>query len=222
MKPPSPATVRNMALRAPARFFATLALAAGFSIPASAAGSFFCCTDTNGKQICGDILPRECIGKAYRELGRGGQTLRKVEAPLTPEQRAQRAAEEEKHRLEEEKRKEQQRKDQALLNTYGNEREIEAMRKRAENDVYQSMKNAATKISEMRLTHKKLENEAEFYKKKTVPGDIQRGLRDTEFEIKAQESIIAAKKKELEVIRAKYDDDLRRFRELNQRPATPR
>lgn len=206
------------------RLLVALTLMLGLSSMASAAGKFFCCNDPNGKQVCGDILPRECVGRAYRELGESGQTLRNVEAPLTAEQRAQRAAEEGKRRLEDEKRKEQQRKDQALLNTYGNERDIDAMRKRAENDVYLSIKNAATKISEIRELRKKFENEAEFYKKKKPPLEIQKGLRDTEFEIQAQESIIESKKKELNIVRAKYDEDLRRFLELTRRgvpPTTP-
>ena len=78
---------------------------------ALAAGNLFCCIDTNGKQVCGDLLPQACYGKAYREIGESGRTLRFVEAPLTAEQRAQRAIEEEKRKVEEEKRKEQRRKD---------------------------------------------------------------------------------------------------------------
>ena len=89
------------------RRLATLALLIGLSSPVVAAGQFFCCNDTSGKQVCGDILPHECFGRAYRELGSTGQTVRNVEAPQTPEQRTQRAAEEEKRKIEEEKRREQ-------------------------------------------------------------------------------------------------------------------
>ena len=196
---------------------ATLILLFVASSASLAAGQFFCCHDASGKQICGDILPHACYGRAYRELGANGQTIRTVDAPLTAEQRAQRAAEEEKRRIEEEKRLEQQRKDQALLNTYGSERDIDAMRMRAETDIFQSIRNAETKISEIRQLRKKFENEAEFYKKKTLPVEIKKGLTDADFEIKAQESSIETKKKELEAIRAKYDEDKRRFSELTQR-----
>ena len=64
----------------------------GLSGSAFAAGSLFCCNDPNGKQVCSDILPQECLGRAYREIGESGRTLRTVEAPLSAEQRAQRAA----------------------------------------------------------------------------------------------------------------------------------
>lgn len=186
---------------------------------ALAAGNFFCCNDASGKQVCGDILPQACYGRAYRELGSNGQTIRTVDAPLTAEQRSQREAEEEKRKREEEKRKEQQRKDQALLNTYGNEQDIELMRKRAEGDVLKAIANAEKKIVEIRQQRKKFENEAEFYKKKTLPHEVQKGLADADSDINSQEVFIAEKKKELEVIRAKYDEDKRRFVELiSQRP----
>ena len=186
---------------------------------ALAAGNFFCCNDASGKQVCGDILPQACYGRAYRELGSNGQTIRTVDAPLTAEQRSQREAEEEKRKREEEKRKEQQRKDQALLNTYGNEQDIELMRKRAEGDVLKAIANAEKKIVEIRQQRKKFENEAEFYKKKTLPHEVKKGMDDADSDINSQEVFIAEKKKELEVIRAKYDEDKRRFVELiSQRP----
>ena len=186
---------------------------------ALAAGNFFCCNDASGKQVCGDILPQACYGRAYRELGSNGQTIRTVDAPLTAEQRSQREAEEEKRKREEEKRKEQQRKDQALLNTYGTEQDIELMRKRAEGDVLKAIANAEKKIVEIRQQRKKFENEAEFYKKKTLPHEVKKGMDDADSDINSQEVFIAEKRKELEVIHAKYDEDKRRFVELiSQRP----
>jgi len=187
-----------------------------------AAGNLFCCVDASGKQVCGDTMPHECYGRAYRELGDSGRTLRNVEAPLTAEQRAQRAAEDERRKTAEAALKETQRKDQALLNTYGSENDIEAMRLRAQEDVFKSINAAETKIAEIRAQRKKFENEAEFYKKKKLPADVQKGLSDADFEIKAQESIIEAKKKELEIIRVKYDEDRRRFNELSRRGTTTR
>jgi hypothetical protein len=193
------------------------ALLPGAVGPTLAAGKLFCCNDNSGKQVCGDILPQECYGRAYRELGDSGRTVRTVEAPLTAEQRAQRAAEEEKRKVEETALREQQRKDQALLNTYGTEQDIEAMRLRAQEDVKKSIKAAEVKITEIRAQRKKFENEAEFYKKKQLPPEIQKGLRDADTEVKAQESIIEAKKLELDIIRDKYDEDKRRFIDLGRR-----
>lgn len=185
-------------------------------------GNFFCCTDASGKKICGDILPQACYGRAYRELGSNGQVIRSVEAPLTAEQRAQRAAEEAQRLREEEKRKEQNRKDQALLNTYASEQDVDVMRKRAEEDVLQAIRAAEKQITELRLQRKKFENEAEFYKKKTLPPDVRKGLADTDSDIGVQEAFIADKKKELATVRARYDENKRRFIDLMTQRAPKR
>lgn len=204
-------------MRAPvSHLLATLALCS--AAQAMAAGTFFCCADENGKQVCGDILPQACYGRAYREVGGSGRTLRNVEAPLTAEQRAQRAIDDERRKEQEAALKEQKRKDQALLDTYGTEKDIESLRRRAENDVNTSIKGAEAKIAEARKQRKKFEDEAEFYKKKQLPVEVDKGLRDADSDIKALEWVIESKKKELEAIRLKFDEDRRRFLELSRRP----
>lgn len=188
--------------------------------PASslAAPSIFCCNNEAGRQVCGDVLPSACYGRAYRELGYTGRTARTVEAPLTGEQRVQRAAEEQRRSEQERLLNEQRRKDQALLNTYGSEKDIEIMRSRAERDLATAIRAAEERIAEIRRQRKKFEDEAEFYRKRQLPADVAKGLRDSDQEIRAQESVIESKKKDLDAIRLKYDEDLRRFVELSKRP----
>lgn len=182
------------------------------------AGSLFCCIDDSNKQVCGDILPQACYGRAYRELGESGRTLRRVDAPLTAEQRALRVSEERRRKEEEVVLKEQRRKDQALLDTYASAQDIEILRNRAGQEVRLSIKRAEEKIVGAREQRKKFEEEAEFYKKKQLPSEIEKGLRDVDSEIKALESVIEAKNKELETIRLKYDEDRNRYLELSRRP----
>ena len=182
-----------------------------------AAASIFCCTDAQGKQVCGDVLPPACYGRAYRELGTSGRE-RTVEAPLTAEQRAQRAAEEKRRSEQERVLNEQRRKDQALLNTYGSEKDIEIMRSRAERDLTAAIQAAQDRIAEIRRLRKKFENEAEFYRNRQLPVDVAKGLRDADHEIRAQESVIESKNRDLETIRLKYDEDRRRFVEISKRP----
>ena len=196
------------------------ALLSTFSGLTLAAGNLYCCIDATGKQVCGDLLPQACYGRAYRELGDDGRTLRTIEAPLSADERTQRQAADEKRKADEAIAREKQRKDQALLNTYGSERDIEAMRLRAQNDAQKEIKAAETQIAEIRERRKKFENEAEFYKKKALPAEVQKSLKDADYEIKAQESIIESKKKDLDIIREKYDDDKRRYLDLIKRGLT--
>jgi hypothetical protein len=192
-----------------------LALSGAGSV--AAAGQFYCCSDEHGKQVCGDILPQACYGRAYRELGSSGRTVKNVEAPLTAEQRAQRAADDERRKVQEAALKEQKLKDQALLDTYGTEKDLETLRRRAEQDVNSSIKLAEDKIAEAQKQRKKFADEAEFYKKKQLPASVDKGLRDADAEIEALMSVVASKQKEMEAIRIKFDEDRRRFRELTRR-----
>jgi len=212
------ALLRALSVAALAFWFApTLLSVPGLGGSAFAAGTLFCCNDPNGKQVCSDILPQECLGRAYREIGESGRTVRTVEAPLTAEQKAQRAAAETQRKAEEAALREQQRKNQALLNTYSSEKDIELMRARAIEDVQKSIKVAQTNIAEIRVRRKIFENEAEFYKNRALPPDVQKGLRDADFEITAQERLIESKTKDLEAIKIKYDEDRRRYRDIAQR-----
>ena len=124
-----------------ALLFTTWLVGTAIAADPQGGAKFFCCNDSAGKYVCGDTVPVACYGRAYRELGADGRTVREVEAPLTAEQRARKAAEEETARREAARQKEQQRKDQALMETYVNVEEIETMRKRALDDVRQSIRN---------------------------------------------------------------------------------
>ena len=199
----------------PVARFALLALALG-GVGAAQAGALYCCNDSNGKQVCGDILPQACYGRAYREIGDNGQVRRYVDAPPTAEQRAAREAEEKRRKEADLLLKEQKRKDAALLETYGSERDIEMMRQRAEQDTQAAIRTAEKKVGDARQLRKKYENEAEFYKKKDLPPEVQKGLREADYEIKAQQELVEAKKKELETIQAKYAEDRRRYLELTR------
>jgi len=193
----------------------------GAALPA-AAGNIICCTDARGKQACGDILPSVCVGRAYREIGRNGVVVREVPAPLTAEQRAQLAAEEKRKQEAEAAAKEQHRLDQALLQTYSSEADIETMRQQAEATTREAIKGAEAKIVAAQKRRKKYESEAEFYKNKPLPPEVAKGLKEVDSDIAAQQSVIEARKLDLESIRKKYDEDARRYRALKGKPATVR
>ena len=78
----------------------------------------------------------------------------------------------------------------------------------------QAIRNAEVKIAEVRKSRKKFDNEAEFYKNRSLPPDVAKGMREADYEIKAQTELITAKKREMELIKGKYDADRRRYQEL--------
>jgi hypothetical protein len=188
------------------------ALSAQAATPAS--GRFYCC---DGGRICGDALPEQCRGKAYRILDSSGNLLKEVGPPLTAEQKAQVAAEALRKKEQEEQAKEQRRKDQALLDTYATPRDIDLAQNKAEADVNLAIKGAEERIAAARKQRKKFEDEAEFYKKKSLPPEIAKGLRDADHEIKTQQELLDVKKGDAATIKAKYDADRKRYFQLTGR-----
>lgn len=202
---------------APLLLLALLAPGAQAAGP-QAAGEFYCCQDpASGRRVCGDSLPMQCRGQAYRILDSGGNVVREVGPPLTAEQKAEQAAEARRRKQMEEDARELRRKDQALLDTYATPQDIDLAQGKAERDVNLAIRNAEMSIAASRNKRKKYEAEAEFYKKKALPAQLEKELRTIDHEIKLQQELIDVKKRELETVRSKYEADRKRYFELTGR-----
>lgn len=177
----------------------------------------YCCTDNAGKQVCSDVLPPQCYDRAYREINSRGTTIRQVEAPLTPEQRSAKVAEAKKAKEEEVRRLEQDRMNRALLATYATEKDIDDARDRALADIDKSIKALEAKKAELAKRKQQLDAEAEFYKKKAPPPQLQAQMNDNDAEMKAQETSIEGRLKEIELVKARYADEKARYVELMQK-----
>lgn len=188
-------------------------LLAALSLPAHAAKTY-CCADERGRQVCGDALPRECFGRAYREVSERGTTLQKFEAPMTAEQKAQREAEMASKKKEERAAMEEKRKNQALLNTYASEKDVDTARERVLADVENSAKEVQKKYDEAMKRKQKLDVEVQFYQKKPMPPELKAQIKASESEIKAQQIAIEAKKAEMQQVRTRFDEEKKRYLEL--------
>lgn len=187
---------------------------------ATAQAHMYKCTDSKGKPYYTDRPPAECTGKELDELSNQGMVVKKREAALTPEQRAARDAEEKRKSQEALAAKEQNRKNQALLNTYASVKDIEDGRQRALKQSLEAEKEIEKRIDDAHKRAKKLAADKEFYANKPLPRKLQDDIKDNQIDLKSQQDALAAKKKELSEINAKYDEDKRRYLELTG--ATPK
>lgn len=172
--------------------------AAGLAAPAAAAMSK--CVDEKGKTYYYDkVPPPECRGKATTQMTSKGVVVKKTEGALTPEQ--QKAKEEEtlQSKADAQKLKEQQRRDKALLNTYTSEKEIDlAMNRNLEPF------DVAIKSIEPRLKHA----EEKLARSKSA---------EAEREVKRLQAEIARKQGERGKVKARFESDKQRYRELTQK-----
>lgn len=194
---------------------ALLALLLSIAGSAQAAGEFYCCQDpSSGRRVCGDTIPAQCRAHGYRVLDSGGNLVKEVGPPLTPEQKAAQAIEDKRRKEIEEANRAQRRRDQALLDTYATLEDIDMAQKKAESDVALQIKEAQGRLDTAQKKRKKLADEAEFYKKRTMPPDLAKDLRTVDHEIKLQQELIDLKQHDFDAIKARYDADRKRYMEL--------
>lgn len=199
-----------------------LAIVAVLASGQAMGANLYCCADpSTGRRVCADSVPEQCKGRGYKVLDSAGNVIKEVGPPLTPEQKAAKEAEAKRQKEIEAARREQQRKDGALLETYSSVNDIDLSRARAESEIAKAMVQAEKRIEEATKRRKKFEAEAEFYKKKELPPEVARGLRDADDEIKAQKALVESKQKDLEAVRAKFGDDKRRYLEITGRHSAP-
>ena len=200
-----------------------LALAAA---SATAQPRVFKCKDDKGKTYYTQMPPAECLGKELNELSGQGTVVKKREGALTPDQIAARDAEEKRKKDEELAAKEEKRKNQALLNTYSSEKDIEEGRQRALGQAEAANKETEKRMAEAQKRAQALAAEKEFYLKKPMPKKLQDDIKNNEIDIKGYQDALSAKQKELGEINAKYDEDKRRYQELTgtkaKAPAAPK
>lgn len=204
--------------------FIALAVAA---VDARAAGKIVCWKDASGKVVgCGDRVPPEYYDSATKELDKRGITRKTTEAAEEAERR--RAEEEELARKKaEEKRRvaDQLRRDRALLATYTSEREIDDRRDRELEQVEAQIKQLDVALknvverradTEVRIeAAKKNENLAE-----ALPA-LQRDLESNWAEQRRLEQRIAAREKDMQDVRARFEAQKQRYRMLTgTAPAT--
>ena len=83
-----------------------------------------------GRRVCGDTLPEQCRGRAYRFSTRRATSSKEVGRTADPEQKAELILENKRRKQPEDAGREQRRRDQALLDTYTTAEDIDWPAKR--------------------------------------------------------------------------------------------
>jgi len=202
------------AFRKFAPFLAAAALAA---LPLSAAAQSYRCVGKDGKKYYGQAVPPQCIGQPTEQLNAQGMVVRRIDAQATAADQAAKAREAEEKRKRDVILKEESRKNKALLSTYTSEADIELARRRALEDNQKAVKETETRIAALKKRQADLKKEMEFFQgKNKPPAKMEQEMKDNDFSIGTQENLLAQKKKEVDSINAKYDEDKKRYIELTR------
>ena len=172
------------------------------------------CRDANGKVYYTQVPPRECLGRDTQELNKSGVVVKQSERAATSAEIQARDAAQKKKAEQDEAAREERRKNTALLNTYSSEKDIEDQRTQALKEAQEQIAATEKSIAGAQKRQKDLESEKEFYVKKPMPPKLKQEISNIDIEIKNQTALLEAKKKEIDTINAKYDQDKKRYVEL--------
>ena len=172
------------------------------------------CVDARGNTYYTQMPPPECLGRDTQELDKSGTVMRRTERAMTPAEAQASDAARKKKAEQDELAREERRKNTALLNTYSSEKDIEEARARTLKEAQDAITATEKTIAGAQKRKKELDSEKEFYTKKPMPPKLRQEISNNEIEIKTQTALLDAKKKEIDTINAKYDEDKRRYVEL--------
>ena len=172
------------------------------------------CKDAAGKVYYTQVPPRECLGRDTQELNKSGVVVKQAEKRTSASEAQAQEAERKKKAEQDEAAREERRKNTALLNTYSSEKDIEDQRARALKEAQEQIAATEKSIAGAQKRQKELESEKEFYVKKPMPPKLKQEISNVDIEIKNQTALLEAKKKEIDTINAKYDQDKKRYVEL--------
>lgn len=205
------------------RLGAALAAAAAVALLVAASGasaqttasrtSIYSCL-VDGKRIRSDRPIPECMSRDQQELNNDGSVKRVVPPVPTADERA---AIEQRQRDADAKRLAEMsavRRDSDLMRRYPNEGAHRKVREKALDDIRSSVKSSEARIALVMKERKKLLDEAEFYKGKSLPPLLKQQLDANDAALEAQRSLVQNQQTEMDRINAIYDVELERLRKL--------
>jgi hypothetical protein len=190
--------------------FGLLTLAVAVPVQAQTKGSrMYKCIDAAGKAYYSDKMNPDCNHSS--ELNPQGVVMPKKKEPSKPGQaKADPALPPSKAE------KEQERRDRALTATYTSEEEIDAARDRSLALPAQATKATEAKLETATSQLSDLKRQADELagQKKKLPPALLEDVSARQKQVARYEAELAQRKAQAEAIRAKYESDKQRFREL--------
>jgi len=182
--------------------------------PGPAHPAIYACRDAEGHLLTSDQPIGECLYREQRVLNRDGSLRRIIEAPLTAEQRSQRAQLQRREAEEAQSREVGRQRDRVLLSSYSNLDSLEHARKRALAESESMLEVSNLQLVTLEKEKLAIQGEYEFYKKTTPPASLaaklEENARAREFEL----ALMQRRNEEIARINARFDGDRARFIQL--------
>jgi hypothetical protein len=195
---------------------AILVAAAALLLPPLAADAqTYRCTTKEGKKIYSATVPRQCVGQPVEQLNDQGMVVRRIDPEGEEKKRQAKEASDAKKREQQAAQQETARRNRALLATYTSAKDIDDARARALANHKKTLNDVEARIEQIRKRQSGYDKELEVYKGKgNPPAKLSEDVQTAAMDLKYQEELLAVKRKELDQINARFDEDRRRYIEL--------
>lgn len=205
--------LRSIAIGAAVTAFAAAAL------PLHAATPMYRCTSKDGRVYYGQTIPNQCIGQVVEQINSQGLVINRiVPTNSSLEDPAAKEAEEKKKQEEAARAKDEERRDNALLATYTSVKDVDDARARALSEPSARVGEIAARIAELKKKQEALAKQRATYTGNRVPPiSLTEQIQNVESELGLQTELAASKRREIDSINAKYDEDKKRYIRLTGR-----
>ena len=203
-----------------AQNLALMVLTVALSGAGGAHAGIKCWTNKDGVSECGDAIPPEYAQQEHIEKSKSGAVLHKQERSKTREEivaeRDQRAAEAQAKAAAAAEAAKRAAADRVLLDTFSSEDDLVLARDGQLTNVEAQIKLTESHVKKLNRQLDQMIGQAADIEKRgrVVPANLSRNIDSVREQIDEQNVFIADKRKEQQAIRAKFERDIARFREL--------
>jgi hypothetical protein len=185
-----------------------------WSQPAPVDAGIHLCVDDGGHVITRDRYIAECRHKEQRVLNRDGSLRRVVPPTLTADERAQAEAAERVAREAYAAQQDNIKFDRLLKTRFRDEAAHQRARDAALDASRAAIASAEVRLAELAAERKRLAEEAEFYRGRTLPARLRQQIDGNEGQADAQRDSIRNVEGEQARINKRFDGELQRLRKL--------
>jgi multidrug efflux pump subunit AcrA (membrane-fusion protein) len=199
-----------------------LAAAAACLLVTPASAGIKCWVNKDGVRECGNAVPPEYSQQEQETISKTGITTGKTERAKTPEELEQ-ARKEAAAKADAEKQQQAQiEADRKLLDTYATEDDIVLVRDGQISELESRIKITEDHIGKLNKNLNDIVQQAAAMEKRgEKPGqNVELDIENVRKQIKEQEAFIVAKRAEQKDVKARFDSDLQRYREMKSRTGT--
>jgi hypothetical protein len=181
------------------------------AISMSAEAKLYKWVDENGTTHYGETIPPEYADRDTKQLDRGRVTDRKEKFDSKGK-----VSTEKVDPVAEKAALEARRRDEALLSTYSNESEIDLSRDRNLLQVEARVNSYATMLESAQATLGGLRQERDGINKngRKIPASLTQDIAEAEALVAKRKKELDTSQKEVEAVKARYEADKQRYREL--------